>query len=846
MSCSLPIPQGMCPPGAGVIVETEAERLLLAQMELLDRWPDGSVRWALIDLLIPEGVSAGEWLTISIADEDEAKDRQRSDAAQGATPVLRIEQDAQRISIDTGAARVRCAPGAAFPFLEVTADGVAQLDPKLTYLEVIDGGGKKWRAEFHECRVEHAGSVRATVRWIGAMGLRKRRPLLDVIARIHFYAGRSSVRVQLTVRNSRRAEHGGGHWELGDSGSVMIRDLSLHLAHPSFTNIAWGAEPDQPIAGRSSGTLRLDQDSSGGEHWQSRVHLNRDRKLPMTFRGYRERFGNEERTGLRAEPWVSIRDDIGGIAIRPRWFWQNFPKCIDAGKGDLIFGLFPKRFASLHEIQGGEQKTHEFCISFGNEALYPELGLPAEPVRIFPSPQWLESSGAIPYLIQRTGGPSSPELHDRLVDSAIEGPHSFEKKREAVDEYGWRHFGEIWADHESKFHEGGGEFISHYNNQYDAVYGAFLQFASTGDARWFRMMEELARHVIDIDVYHTSEDKAAYNSGLFWHTVHYVDADLATHRSYPRRGSAGGGPDNEHNYTTGLLHLHFLTGDTLARETVLTSAQWVINADDGALTVLRWIDRGRTGLATKTREFGYHGPGRGAGNSLNALLDGWRLTGDERFLDKAREIIRRVVHPAEDIDRHKLLDAENRWSYTVFLRALGKYLDAMADAGRVDRDYAYARESLLAYARWMAAHERPTLDRPQDVEYPTETWAAQDVRKADVFLFAALYSRGEERERFVERAQFFFRHSLETLDTFPTKTYARPVTLLMHYGMMSRWWEKHPGEARPKGPSASDFSRPQVFIPQKTRALSRLRKIAAAGAVTFAIAAIFFLRWALR
>ncbi|HET9888632.1 MAG TPA: hypothetical protein VFR10_14080, partial [bacterium] len=438
-------------------------------------------------------------------------------------------------------------------------------------------------------------------------------------------------------------------------------------------------------------------------------------------------------------------------------------------------------------------------------------------------------------------------LHDRLVDSAIDGPHSFEQKREAVDEYGWRNFGEIWADHESKFHEGGGEFISHYNNQYDPVYGAFLQFARSGDVRWFRMMEELARHVIDIDVYHTNEDKAAYNQGLFWHTVHYVDADLATHRSYPKRGSAGGGPDDEHNYTTGLTHLYFLTGDALARDTVLSSAQWVIDADDGAQTVLRWLDRGPTGLATKTRAFDYHGPGRGAGNSLNALLDGWRLTADERFLAKAREIIRRVVHPHENIDRHRLLDAENRWSYTVFLQALGKYLDEMAAAGRFDADYAYARESLLSYARWMASHERPTLDRPQEVEHPTETWAAQDVRKADVFLFAALHSTGEERERFLERARFFFRHSLETLDTFPTKTYARPVVLLMHYGMMSQWWEKHAEETRPAGPPAGDFGRPASFIPQKTRAISRLRMMAAAGAaLTFAAAAGLVVRFVLR
>jgi hypothetical protein len=665
-----------------------------------------------------------------------------------------------------------------------------------------------------------------------------------VIARIHFYAGRSSVRAFLTVRNSRRAKHRGGHWELGDSGSVLLRDLSLHLGSASFTDIAWIAEPGQPISGRSSGPLELDQDSSGGEHWQSRVHLNRHRKVPMKLRGYRERLGKEEREGLRADPWVSIRDDKGGIAIRPRWFWQNFPKSIDAGQGTLTFRLFPKRFGSRHEIQGGEQKTHEFCIAFGHEAIHPELGIPPEPVRIFPSPQWYEASGALPYLILRTDG--APSLHDRLVDSAIEGENSFEKKREAVDEYGWRNFGEIWADHESKFHQAPQEFVSHCNNQYDPIYGAFFQFARSGDARWIRMMEELARHVIDIDVYHTAEDKPAYNQGFFWHTAHYVDADLSTHRSYPRRGTSGGGPDNEHNYTTGLLHFHFITGDALARDTVLGSANWVIEADDGARTTLRWLDRGRTGLATKTRELAYHGPGRGAGNSLNALLDAWRLTGSEHYLEKAAEIIRRVIHPKDDIDQLRLLDSENRWSYTVFLQMLGKYLDAMAAAGLVDRDYAYARASLLAYAHWMIKNERPALARPQDLEYPTETWAAQDVRKADVLLFAALHSEGAERDRFVERAQFFDRYSLETLDGFPTKTYARPVCILMHYGMLSPWWEKHSAETRPTPPGGIDFTRPVRFVPQKIRAIRRLRIFLAAGVFALVAMVFFFMYWAMR
>jgi hypothetical protein len=125
----------------------------------------------------------------------------------------------------------------------------------------------------------------------------------------------------------------------------------------------------------------------------------------------------------------------------------------------------------------------------------------------------------------------------------------------------------------------------------------------------------------------------------------------------------------------------------------------------------------------------------------------------------------------------------------------------MAEAGRTDSEYAYARASLLAYARWMADHERPILAVPEELEFPNETWAAQDVRKSDVFKFAALHASGDERARFVERGEWFFHESLRQLAEFETKSYLRPVIILMHYGIMQSWWDRHPDETRPDPPA---------------------------------------------
>src|SRR5207302_10670804 len=123
----------------------------------------------------------------------------------------------------------------------------------------------------------------------------------------------------------------------------------------------------------------------------------------------------------------------------------------------------------------------------------------------------------------------------------------------------------------------------------------------------------------------------------------------STHRSYPRRrGVCGGGPGSEHNYTTGLLLHHFLTGSPRSRRAVIDLAKWVLDMDNGRKTPFRWLDRGDTGLASATVSPYYHGPGRGGGNSINALLDAYRLTGDGAFRRKLEQLLRRCIHPADD------------------------------------------------------------------------------------------------------------------------------------------------------------------------------------------------------
>src|SRR5262249_4933238 len=161
------------------------------------------------------------------------------------------------------------------------------------------------------------------------------------------------------------------------------------------------------------------------------------------------------------------------------------------------------------------------------------------------------------------------------------GPNRFELKREVIDEYGWRHFGEIYGDHES-IRQPKPPIVSHYNNQYDPTSGFYLQFFRTGDPRWRQMATQLAQHLIDVDIDHCHADRhrATSNHGIFWHAYHYGDADTATHRTYPAVGKGhthGGGPSADHNYTTGLMLHYFNTGSEQARQSVIDLGQFVLN-----------------------------------------------------------------------------------------------------------------------------------------------------------------------------------------------------------------------------------------------------------------------------
>jgi hypothetical protein len=847
----------------GAVAELVAVRLVdarglpvLHQWRALDRWSDGSVRWALLDFRADAPTAAGARYEL-VHDEPgvptPAQVNRRLEPAPATTAGrppggLRVSARDNQVIVDTGVARWVFEPGGGFPFTRVASGGVPAITAAALTARLADplgdrGGPAPLVTRVTRATTEHTGPLCVSVRVEAELSTPGGHLLLAARARVELWAGLGAARVTITVRNPRRARHPGGYWELGEPSSVLLDDLNLVISTGApAVRTHWSVEPGADL--REEGVpSAVYQESSGGENWRSTVHLNAARRVPMRHRGYRFTTPGAVRDGLRATPLVRLETTQGAVAVTLPQFWEQFPRALGATPDGVRIAVFPAEFPDAAELQGGEQVTAAVWLAVDHD---PVTTVPLEwarsPLLAHLDPAHYAWAQAVDHLTPREAD-GSPVYLD-LVQGAIEGPGSFLTKRETIDEYGWRHFGEVYADHETRFHQGPAPLVSHYNNQYDAILGFGIHFMRSGDARWWRLMQDLARHVVDIDIYHTDEDRAAYNHGLFWHTAHYLDADLCSHRSHARvHANGGGGPSPQHVYTSGLALAYCMTGSDDFREAAIGLADFVIASDDGRRTPFRFLSRGATGHASASYGVGYHGPGRGPGNSVTALLDAHRLTGEARFLAKAEELIRRCAHPEQDLAALDLLDTERRWFYTVFLQAVGRYLEHKAEIGELDEPYAYARAVLLHFARWMADHERPYLDRPEILEFPNETWDAQDIRKSVVLRFAARHERGADRARFVERADFFFRHATGALAATPLHVCARPMVLALTTGYRQAYFEAHADEAAPlPAVAVPDFGAHRVFEPQRTVVLRRAKAalIAGAGGAALAVAALFW------
>lgn len=567
---------------------------------------------------------------------------------------------------------------------------------------------------------------------------------LQIVLNVDRWDNASLAKMELVVHNPRRAEHVNGFWDLGDPQSIFVEAIEFFFSTKNVVEnkdriIRWQRDSGESIEYTKDATWSLRQLGSGGVNWNCKNHVDRFGNVCITEPGYVEVCGLNIVKGARISPWVSIGSEEKQFAFYAPRFWETFPNGFRVEGDHVVWELLPRQ-SYFHEIQPGEQlaKTlwievlqpyrHGICRSRGLR--YPLVARPL--IR--------REQCTIPDPLTVCSNTVYPNSVENYLNSIFAKDGGFREKREVIDEYGWRNFGDVWADHEMTYADCDPPIISHYNNQYDLLFGFLNEYLRQGVDSVRDLAFDLARHVVRIDIYRTKYDRASYNNGLFWHTAHYRDALTSSHRCYSRgmitgrHRSLGGGLSNEHVYTQGLLLTYLLTGESIYRETVLGLGDRVIAMDDGKNHWLAPFSSARTGEASSTSMEGYHGPGRGCGNSVNALIDCWSLSKDEKYIKKGEELLRRMIHPSDEVENFELGNAELRWSYTVAIHAMIRWLTLVPNRNGT---HEYVKTCLRNLGEWMLLNERHYLDTPESLEFPTETWAAQELRKANCMIAIA-------------------------------------------------------------------------------------------------------------
>ncbi len=322
-------------------------------------------------------------------------------------PAVRVGHTRAGIAIDTGPARFELQPPMLLAAVSAPGPpGHELIDPSRTGVWIAKGREEQ-RAHFDAIVLEEVGTVRTAVRLEGHVDLGS-GARLDVVARLHFFAGSAVVRAAITIRNPRPARHPGGKWVLGDPGSVLIE--------AGWLDVRFAAAPlqarcslERHLAFESCDLpLTVYQDSSGGEAWASPVHRNRHGEVRNRFNGYRCDMPAGLRNGLRASPIVSVETAAGPITLAVPQFWENCPRAVEASAAGVRFGFFPGQYDDDHELQGGEQKTHECFVAFGTDSISADpLTWCREPSLMTASPDWYAAHGrhAIPDICGRRPAP---------------------------------------------------------------------------------------------------------------------------------------------------------------------------------------------------------------------------------------------------------------------------------------------------------------------------------------------------------------------------------------------------------------------------------------------------------
>ena len=662
VTSGVPLPKGALDSAGHIRLLGPDRRERPMQAQSLARWPDGSVKWVLVNFRadLPARSSADYTLEYGAKVKPTESHtglsvEERSDGAAIVTGPLRIEISKSEVGL----------PGKVW--LDKNGDGRFSDD------EIVCGAGNQRGSgrltddagrSFTtlgppaEIVVEERGPQRACVLVKGRHVAADGATLFAYETRIMAYAGQKSVRLFYTFGND----------ELKNA-FTSVRELRLEFPLPrGAARFAMG-----DAAWQQGDAARLFQDSD--DH-------------------YSVISDSAKTDGRRAAGWVRASGPSGAMTVAVRDFWQLYPKALAADQKGIRVELMPplkedqyaepakdpvklvhyyyNLLGGRYKIKQGQTKTHEILISFEDDATKAGLDAFQQGVMASAPSAWVCGSLALGPIAPTGTTWSAP--YDAQMEKCVV---NYIKARDASRDYGMMNYGDWWG--ERRYNWG--------NIEYDDAHVWMTHFARTGDIRALMVGDRAAKHYADVDCIHYCPDPRRLGAG-YSHCIGHVGGFFQQHPV--EGGSLNGGSSPCHTRTEGLVEHYLMTGDRRSFDAAVGIAEHF----DGA-----WLNNYDM---SNCRVPGWH---------IVLTMSLYNATADPFYLNAAKIIARRAIERAHpdggwrrclvpghcyDLPRHR---GEAGFMVGVLLTGMKYYHEATGDPRAAD--------VLVKAARWLV---RETYD----------------------------------------------------------------------------------------------------------------------------------------
>ncbi len=606
VTCGVPLPEGYASSPGELALSLDGSQLPVEVREV-SRWPDGSLRWVHLDFQLSVSAHGSCRLLLDKGEKVSFDSK------------LEVLEEKNSITVNTGKleVQVRRARFNVIDMLRVAGEdgkqqsmliprhggGIVAWSDSVPYRSALDPGS--------ELSVESSGPLRTVLRAKGRLVSKDGNALLNYVCRLYFYNDSPVVRMALSVENrdsviQSKVELEGLHVEI----PTLLRGNGMAF------DIGMIDEDFQDVFGQTAALSFSQVNDSEQAYFGSEMHWEQDESPKVA---------KSDRIG-----WAALGAGAGQVGVGLRYFWQMHPSTLVlfAHDGFIQVGMFPKRLKRKMDWYAGVARTHYLRFAFlrlgDAEKMRSMVTACQKPLIARATPEYYcENSGAFGNIPAR-GEQNYPEEHRKIaaqVDSELDRGFAHMLKMidsrsvQGVtrDSYGLMNWGDglhyVW---QPGVNEPGN--LSWSNNYYDLPHMSCIEFVRTGSLDWYEYFFTRSNHMMDLHMVHLGPDHPLTGRNRYNPATEHVRLD----------------PTDSADYTSAKVYVH--TNQAHSKIQGLFD-RWLLCGDERARDVAM------QGLAYAAT-FGGYGDfkqPRGAAHQVLTLVQGYNVTGDQKWLDVARQ-----------------------------------------------------------------------------------------------------------------------------------------------------------------------------------------------------------------